>query len=309
MDANRCGYLKVDDIHEIYWEESGNPNGVPVLFLHGGPGAGTTPNVRRFFDPHAYRIIIFDQRGAGRSKPSGELRQNDTQKLINDIEILRNFLNVRKWIIFGGSWGSTLALIYGQHFPQNCVGFIIRGVFLFSDEEVNWFLRGIRKFFPREWKNFSEHVGESETNNLLKKYYIKLNSNNPRERNLAAISWCNYENSCSRLIPKGFYRLSLQNLRPEDLAMARIEAHYMVNKGFLKKDQIMKNLNLISSHPAIIINGRYDVICPIFTAELLHENWPSSEIITVPDAGHSSMESGIRTALINATEKFKKTKA
>ncbi len=305
MDTNRCGYLKVDDIHEIYWEESGNPNGVPILFLHGGPGAGTTPNVRRFFDPESYRIIIFDQRGAGRSKPSGEIRQNNTQKLINDIEILRDFLNVRKWIIFGGSWGSTLALIYGQHFPQNCVGFILRGVFLFSDEEVNWFLRGIRMFFPREWKNFAEHIGESETNNLLKKYYIKLNSNNPRERNLAAIAWCNYENSCSRLIPKDFYRLSLQNVRPEDLAMARIEAHYMINKGFLKKNQIIKNLNLISSHPAIIINGRYDIICPIFTAELLHKNWPRSEIITVPNAGHSSMESGIRTELINATNKFR----
>ena len=214
-------------------------------------------------------------------------------------------MGIKKWIIFGGSWGSTLALIYGQCFPQCCIGFILRGVFLFSDDEVKWFLHGINKIFPREWNDFNNHVGETTTENILHEYYTRLNSSDRKERNAAAVAWCNYENACSRLIAKDFYRLSLQNIRQEDLAMARIEAHYMMNKGFLRENQIIDNLNLISSHPAIIINGRYDVICPIFTAMLLHENWPGSEFITIPDAGHSSMEPGIKSALVSATDKFK----
>ena len=279
---------------------------MPILFLHGGPGAGSSPNVRRFFDPSFYKIIIFDQRGAGRSRPSGEISKNDTQKLINDIETLRNFLRINEWIIFGGSWGSTLALIYGQCFPQHCIGFILRGVFLFSNEEVNWFLYGMKTIFPREWNDFKNHVGERKAKDILNEYYKRLNSSKTKERNAAAVAWCNYENSCSRLITKDFYRLSSQNIRPEDLAMARIEAHYMINKGFLRENQIIDNLNLISSHPAIIINGRYDIICPIFTATLLHENWPGSNFITIPDAGHSSMEPGIKKALVKATNKFRK---
>jgi len=317
LDAYAAGMLEVDAPHRLYWELSGNPEGVPVVFLHGGPGAGTAPAYRRFFDPQTYRIVLFDQRGAGRSAPEADLTNNTTAHLVADIEALRRHLGIERWTVFGGSWGSTLALAYGEAHPERCIGFILRGVFLFSQEEVEWFIgssegnagtKGMGWFFPEAHRAFANHIPASERGDLLTAYYQRLISPDPAVHKPAAAAWCAYENACSRLIPSG------KNGRPEAgadqyyagaLSMARIEAHYMMNGGFLAPNQLIEGLGVLAKHPAVIVQGRYDMVCPIATADRLARAWPGAQYRVVADAGHSSMEPGIRAALVRATEDFK----
>ncbi len=317
LDAYATGLLDVGAPHRLYWEQAGNPKGLPVVFLHGGPGAGTTPAYRRFFDPKCYRIILFDQRGAGRSTPEADLTDNTTAHLIADIEALRAHLGVERWMVFGGSWGSTLALAYGQAHAARCIGFILRGVFLFSREEIDWFVGGVAAdgrasgmgwVFPEAQRAFASHIPPSEQQDLLLAYYKRLTDADPRVHRPAAVAWCAYENACSRLIPAG------RNGRPDSgnghyyagaLAMARIEAHFMVHRGFLAPDQLIDGLGVLAKHPAVIVQGRYDMVCPIATADRLARAWAGAQYRVVADAGHSSMEPGIRAALVKATEDFK----
>ena len=305
--------LDVGGGHRLYWEESGNSKGVPLIFLHGGPGAGTAPAYRRFFDPAHYRIVLFDQRGAGRSTPEADLTDNTTAHLVADIEKLRAHLRIPRWIVFGGSWGSTLALAYGEAHPASCVGFILRGVFLFSEQEVGWFLGkdrdgGMGRFFPEAHRAFAEFIPAPERGNLLTAYYKRLTDPNPAVHRPAAAVWCTYENACSRLIPAA---TRVRGDRNPDayyngaLAMARIEAHYMINGGFMREGQLLDGLAAIANHPAMIVQGRYDMVCPILAADKLARAWPGAQYRVVADAGHSSMEPGIRAALVRATEDFK----
>lgn len=312
LEPYATGMLDAGGPHRLYWEQSGNPNGVPLVFLHGGPGAGTAPAYRRFFDPTHYRIILFDQRGAGRSTPEADLTENTTAHLVADIEKLRAHLGVSRWIVFGGSWGSTLALAYGQAHPEACVGFILRGVFLFTAPEVSWFLGshpdgGMARFFPEAHRAFSNFVPASERDDLLGAYYRRLVDPDPAIHKPAAAVWCAYENACSRLIPAGLKpaRGERDTYYNGALAMARIEAHFMVHQGFMRPNQLLEGVAALANHPAVIIQGRYDMVCPISAADALARAWPGSQYRIVPDAGHSSMEPGIRAALVRATEDFK----
>ena len=308
LDTYASGMLDVSGSHRLYWEQSGNPKGLPIVFLHGGPGAGTAPAYRRFFDPDRYRIILFDQRGAGRSLPEADVAGNTTPDLVEDMERLREHLQVERWVVFGGSWGSTLALAYGQAHPARCIAFILRGIFLFSDDEINWFIggdgQGMGRFFPEAYRAFKGVIPPDEHHDMLGAYYRRLTSADPAVHKPAAAAWCAYENACSRLIPT-------TRGRGEDpfysgaLAMARIEAHYMVNRGFIAPGQLLARMDRLVNHPAVIVQGRYDVVCPIAAADRLARVWPGAQYRIVPDAGHSSMEPGIRAALVKATEDFK----
>ncbi len=303
--------LAVDKLHVLYWEQSGNLKGTPVVFLHGGPGAGTAPAYRRFFDPARYRIILFDQRGAGRSTPEADITNNTTQHLITDLEALRRHLGVERWLVFGGSWGSTLALAYGEAHPERCIGFILRGIFLFTDAEVDWFIgapgHGMGRFFPEAHRAFLSALPEHEHDDVLNAYYRRLIDPDAEVHKPAAAAWCAYENACSRLIPATTKsgRAEPDAFYAGALAMARIEAHYMVNRGFLAPDQLIAGLPAIAKHPTVIVQGRYDMVCPIATADRLARAWPNAQYRVVADAGHSSMEPGIRAALVRATEDFK----
>jgi len=298
------GFLKVSYLHDIYWEECGNPQGVPILFIHGGPGAGISPIHRCFFDPQFYRIILFDQRGAGRSKPIAECRENTTNDLIDDIESLRVTLNVDRWLIFGGSWGSTLALAYGQTYPNHCAGFILRGIFLGSQWEIDWFLNGMGTFFPEAKRKFLGLLSEDESKNPLVAYLARLNDPSPTVHNEAAHHWSAYEQACSTLKP---FKSGpdLKGSANESLALARIEAHYFAHHNFLKTNALLEGINKINSKPAFIIQGRYDVVCPIYSADKLANQWPVAKYEVIEDAGHSALEPGIRLALLNATEDMK----
>ena len=298
------GTLDLDGLHQMYWEQSGNPDGVPVIFLHGGPGAGASPTHRRFFDPGHYRIVIFDQPGAGRSKPYAEVQNNTTAHLVDDIEHLRRHLGIDEWLIFGGSWGVTLALSYGIAHPERCLGFILRGVFLGMNSELDWFLNGIATVFPEARRNFVEFLSEDERGNLVESYYRRLTDDDPNVHRAAAAAWCRYESACSTLLPgpqssgNGGSGLGL-------VALARIEAHYFKHEMFLEDRELLNKISILRDHPATIVQGRYDMVCPITTADMLARSWPGVEFIVVPDAGHSALEPGIRSALIKASERFK----
>lgn len=301
---NHYGFLEPDSLHRIYWEESGNPDGIPVLFLHGGPGSGTSPLQRRFFDPAHYRIILFDQRGSGKSTPYASISDNTTLHLIADIEMLRKTLEIEKWLIFGGSWGSTLALAYGEAYPEACLGFVLRGIFLCRKSEIEWFLYGMRAIFPEAWREFSGRIPESERNDLLTAYHARLVDPDPAVHIPAARAWAHYEAACSTLLPNE----SLINSFESDaiaLSLARIEAHYFLNDIFLPENSLLDNLHKIRHLPAVIVQGRYDGVCPIVTADELARAWPEAFYEIVPDAGHSAFEPGIARALIDAMEAFK----
>ena len=301
------GMLQVDDIHTLYWEECGNPKGLPVVFLHGGPGAGATPTHRRFFDPLVYRIVIFDQRGAGRSTPLAETRKNTTALLVKDIETLRVYRSIERWHIFGGSWGSTLALAYAEEHPKRCISLVLRGVCLLQKREIDWFLYGIRKVFPEAWEKFASLIPSSRHNDLLSAYQELLMSPDEKCRLEAARSWSHYESSCSLLQPynQGAYALSDDQ---HHIGISTIEAHYFQNNLFTPDTKLLDNIDRIRHIPAVIIQGRYDMICPIITADELHRHWPEAEYHIITEAGHSALEPGIRSALIEATEKFKRYK-
>ena len=304
IEPFECGSIHLDSPHIMYWEQSGNIDGIPVLFLHGGPGAGAMAVHRRFFDPDAYRVIIFDQRGAGRSEPHGYLDKNTTNDLLSDIERLRLYLKIDKWLIFGGSWGSTLALAYGQKFPERCLGFILRGIFLGTSREVEWFLYGMQTVYPENWSRFVEPLSKKEQNDILVSYHRRLLDDNYSVRVTAARSWSIYESACSTLLPCPEALEAFSSDRVS-LALARIEAHYFINNFFMEKDFLISNISKIRNIPGVIVQGRFDMVCPIITADALHHAWPEAEYIVVKNAGHSAMEPGIRSELVRATERFK----
>lgn len=294
------GTLAVGNGHILYWEQSGNPDGVPVIFVHGGPGAATAPPYRRFFDPSYWRVVMFDQRGCGRSVPAASVEANTTDHLVADMECLRAHLGIERWLAFGGSWGSTLALAYGQAHPDRVLGFVLRGVFLFRQAEVDWFLDGMRNFFPEAWSRFAAHAGNPA--NLLAAYHALLTNPDPRIHQPAARVWCGFEEACARLLPRG----EMADLDPAaSLAMARIECHYMVHGGFMAEGQLLDRMARIAHLPATIVQGRYDMVCPPVTAYELARAWPRSRLVIIPDAGHSSMEQGIRSGLVGAVEGMK----
>jgi len=298
----RHGMLAVDDLHTIYWEEVGNPNGIPVLFLHGGPGAGLSPAHRRFFDPLHYRVILFDQRGAGKSVPLGECRNNTTPLLIDDIERLRTMFGIEQWLVFGGSWGSTLALAYGQAHPERCLGFVLRGIFLCTRREIDFFLHGAEWFHPDVYDEFIAGIPPQERDDLLAAYHRRIMSNDPDVYWPAVRAWSRFEGRRVFLLPQ-----------PEeppsdslDLGVGRLESHYMANLGFFTDNQLLANVDRIAHLPVVIVQGRYDVICPPVSAWRLHRAWAGSVMKMIPDAGHGAMETGITRALVTATEQFRK---
>jgi proline iminopeptidase len=302
------GYLPLTDGHVMYWEQVGNPRGAPVLFLHGGPGAGAGAVHRRFFDPGYWRVVIFDQRGAGRSRPLGSLQANTTPHLVNDIETLRRHLGIERWLLFGGSWGSTLALAYAQGFPHRVTGCALRGVFLGRPEEVEWFLHGLGTLFPDAHANFANFIPEAERDDLLGAYLRRLTDPEPSVHMPAARAWSVYEGSCSTLLPSPDTVSSFAQDRTA-LGLARIEAHYFAHKLFLSEEYgdggLLGGMSRIAHVPAEIVQGRYDVICPARTAFDLAAAWPSARLTVVPDAGHSALEPGVRRALVTAVERFR----
>jgi proline iminopeptidase len=300
------GMLKLDALHAMYWEECGNPAGIPVVFLHGGPGAGSTAAHRRFFDPEAYRIVVLDQRGAGRSTPLGELRDNTTPLLIDDLERLREHLNIERWLVFGGSWGSTLALAYAEAHPRRCLGLALRGIFLCRKSEIDWFLYGLRSVYPEAWEKLAGLLPPEERGDLLRHYHRRLVNPDPAVHMPAARAWSVYEGSCSTLMPSpdtvAYFAGDVVAL-----GLARIEAHYFVNNIFLPENSLLENVRALADIPCIIVQGRYDMVCPLVTAHELASAWPDAVYKVIPNAGHSVWEPGILTALIEATEKFKRT--
>lgn len=301
----REGTLAVSDLHTLYFEESGNPAGQPVVFLHGGPGGGTIPLYRQYFDPQRWRIILFDQRGCGRSTPAAELEQNTTWDLVQDIERLRIHLGIEQWVVFGGSWGSTLALAYSQTHPDRCKGLILRGIFMLRQKELQWFYQsGTSYLFPDAWEDYLQPIPMAERQDLIAAYYRRLTSPDLKVRMTAARAWSVWEARTSRLLPDAV----LAQKFGEDqfaAAFARIECHYFVNRGFFQSEtQLLENVDRIRQIPAVIVHGRYDVVCPLVSAWELHQAWPEAELIIVPDAGHSMMEPGIQTALLDATDRF-----
>jgi len=296
------GYLPLSDDHVMYWEQVGNPRGKPVLFLHGGPGAGAGAVHRRFFDPNIWRVVIFDQRGAGRSKPLGSLAANTTAHLVQDIETLRKFLAIDRFLLFGGSWGSTLALAYAQAHPEAVLGAVLRGIFLGRPAEVEWFLYGLARVFPDAHAAFSQFLPEHERRDLLKNYLRRLTDPNPEIHGPAARTWSIYEGSCSTLLPS-FEAVSAFAQDRAAIGLARIEAHYFANRLFLPPGGLLANMAAMRTIPGEIVQGRYDMICPAQSAFDLAAAWPMARLTLVPDAGHSALEPGVRTALIAALER------
>jgi proline iminopeptidase len=304
IEPYQTGVLALDAVHSMYWEQSGHPGGLPVLFLHGGPGAGATAVHRRFFDPSTYRIIVYDQRGAGRSTPCGELTDNTTADLIADIERLRDHLGIKQFLLFGGSWGSTLALAYAEAYPDQCMGLVIRGIFLGRPSEIDWFLYGMKSVFPEAWRDLVAILPENEIKDILGSFHRRLLDPDPQIHLPAARAWSRYEGACSTLQPSPE---TVAAFGEDDMAyaLARIETHYFTNSNFMSDNALLDNLDAIRHLPCVIIQGRYDMICPIATADELHRAWPGSEMKIVPDAGHSAMDPGVREALVMTTERCK----
>jgi len=305
LEPYNAGFLDLEAPHRMYYEESGNPKGVPVVFLHGGPGAGASAVHRQFFDPSFYRIVVYDQRGAGRSVPLGCLENNTTPKLIEDLERLRTHLGIDRWIVFGGSWGSTLALAYAEHHPGRCRALVLRGIFLCRPSEIEWFLYGLRAVFPEPWRAFSGFVPEGERKDLLGAYHKRLVDPDPAVHMPAARSWSVYEGSCSTLLPNPSLVADFASDRVA-LGLARIEAHYFVNDIFLPKDFLLHEARRLKDIPGIVVQGRYDIVCPAISADDLHRAWPEAEYTIVADAGHSAFEPGIRSRLVATMEALKK---
>ena len=306
IEPYRTGTLRLDARHTMYWEQSGNPRGTPALFLHGGPGAGATPVHRRFFDPDHWRIVIFDQRGAGRSTPLGETGDNSPAHLVSDIERLRTALDIEKWLVFGGSWGSTLALHYAETHPLHCIGLVLRGIFLCRREEIEWFLYGVRRVFPEAWRAFSEFLPEAERDDILAAYHRRLLNPDPRIHMPAARAWSIYEGACSTLLPNPETVAAFGEDRFA-LGLARIEAHFFNRHLFTGDCDLIARVGKIRHLPGIIVQGRYDMVCPIRSADKLARAWPEAEYVIVPDAGHSAMEPGIREQLVLAMERMKRS--
>jgi proline iminopeptidase len=299
------GLLPLSPPHVMYWEQVGNPAGVPVLFLHGGPGAGAGAVHRRFFDPGHWRLVVFDQRGSGRSRPLGELKDNTTPALVGDIEVLRRHLGIEKWLLFGGSWGSTLALAYAQAHPERVRGLVLRGIFLGRPQEVEWFMHGIAAVFPEAHAAFAGFLPPGERADLLGSYLRRLTDPDPEIHLPAARAWSTYEGSCSTLLPTPDLVAGFAQDRAS-LGLARIEAQYFAHGLFLPKGGLLAGMHRIAHLPAEIVQGRYDMICPPRTALDLAAAWPSARLTIVPDAGHSALEPGVRRALVAGVERFRR---
>ena len=299
------GMLAVSDIHTIYYECVGNPNGVPVVFLHGGPGGGLIPMYRQYFDPAVYQVILFDQRGSGRSTPHAELEGNTTWNLIEDMEKLRIKFGVEKWYVFGGSWGSTLSLAYAETHPDRCLGLILRGIFLTRRKELEWFYQyGASEIFPDFWERYRDEIPESERGDFIAAYHKRLTSDDEQTRLSAARAWSVWEGSTSKLYPDSDLMNHWEG-EHEALSLARIECHYFVNNSFFPTENyLLENVDKIRHIPTVIVQGRYDVVCPITSAWDLHRAMPDAEFIIVPDAGHSVSEPGISSALVGAMDGF-----
>lgn len=312
IQPHTTAMLDVGDGHSVYYEVSGNTLGIPVLFVHGGPGAGSVATQRQYFNPDKYCIVLFDQRGAGRSIPYASISHNTTDHLVADMEKLRGHLNIDQWLVAGGSWGATLALAYGTRHPQQCLGFILRGIFLGTQSEVDWFLSGMGTFFPEHFAAFSEQVGGRIGADLFETYCERLFNPEPNIHLPAARAWARYESLCSTLLPQARSGGVFQSSPAFDhyaLTLARIEAHYFKHHMFLREGELLAQVNAIAHLPTIIVQGRYDVVCPIKTAHALHLALPNSELTVVPDAGHSGMEPGIARALVQAADAMAATLA
>lgn len=304
IEANSSGHLDVGDGHEIYYEEAGNPHGKPVVFLHGGPGGGCNGSMRRLFNPDVYRVLLFDQRGCGKSRPHASLDHNTTDDLINDIEILRAALQVDKWQVFGGSWGSTLSLAYAQAHPERVTELVVRGIFLATEAELAWlYQQGTSEMFPEQWQRFSEAIPRAERHDLLAAYHKRLNSDDEEECLKYAKLWSAWEGSTITLLPSEEMEETFADAKFA-LAVARIETHYFVNGCFLEEGQLLKNLSRIRNIPAVIVHGRYDMLCRARVAWELAQAWPEAKLRIVADAGHSAFEPGIAHELIMATDAF-----
>jgi proline iminopeptidase len=298
------GRLRVSGLHELYYEQIGNPEGKPAIFLHGGPGGGVEPYYRRFFDPARYRAVLFDQRGAGKSTPHASIEQNTTQDLVADIERLREHLGIERWLVFGGSWGSTLALAYAEAHPQRVTELVLRGIFLLRRQELLWFYQhGASVIFPDAWEHFLAPIPEPERGDMMQAYHRRLTSDDAQVRLEAARAWSIWEASTSRLFVDPDL---IANFQADEFAeaFARIECHYFVNGGFMPEGQLLADAGRIRQIPGVIVQGRYDVVCPMESAWDLHRAWPESELVVVPDAGHSAREPGIAAALVAATDRF-----
>lgn len=296
--------LKVEAPHELYIEECGNPRGLPVLFVHGGPGAGCEDYHRRFFDPRLYRIVLFDQRGAGRSTPHACLEHNTTPKLIEDIETIRGYLGIDRWILFGGSWGSTLSLVYAQTHPQRVYALILRGIFLCRPQEIDWFYQeGASRIFPDYWEQFVAPIPPEERHDLLRAYYRRLTSADENERLTVARAWSLWEGRAATLQLKKSVTDFFGSAHTA-LSLARIEAHYFMHDSFLAPDQILRGSARLQAIPAVIVHGRYDIVCPVESAWALHRAWPQARLEIVPDAGHSASERHTAAALVAATNEM-----
>lgn len=305
IEPYHSGWIEVGDGHEIYFEECGNAGGKPCVFLHGGPGGGAGAAARRFFDPARYRIVLFDQRGCGRSRPHAGLHANTTWHLVADIERLRTHLGIDRWLVFGGSWGSTLALAYAQAHPEAVTELVLRGIFLLRQREVRWFYQhGASELFPDAWEHYLRPIPEAERGDLVAAFYRRLTGSNEGERLDAARAWSVWEASTSFLLPEADFIAQLD--APEAaLAMARIECHYFINHGFFDSErQLLDGIEEIRHIPAVIVQGRYDVVCPATTAWELHRAWPEARFVLVPDTGHSAFDGGNAAALVAATDRF-----
>ena len=306
IEPFRSGFLRVSDVHELYFEESGNPDGKPAVFLHGGPGGGTDPKMRTFFDPKVYRIVLFDQRGCGKSRPHASLVDNTTWHLVEDIETLREHLGVKRWLVFGGSWGSTLALAYAQTHPDRVTELVLRGIFLLRKWEIDWFYQapGAGALYPDLWQQYVATIPPAERSDMVGAYYKRLTSEDPRVMGEAARTWSIWEGATSflRLNPDYVAKFGEDEYAA---AFARIECHYFINQGFFKTDNwLIENVDKIRKIPSVIVQGRYDVICPMKSAWDLHCAWPEADLKVVPDAGHSAFEQGNIHELISATDRF-----
>lgn len=306
IEPHRVGRLKVSALHEIYWEVSGNPKGKPVVFVHGGPGGGTDAKQRRFFDPEVYRIVLFDQRGCGQSTPHAELDDNTTWSLIADMEQLRELLGIDRWQVFGGSWGSTLALAYAQKHPERVSELVLRGIFLLRRKELEWFYQqGASALFPDAWEKYLEPIPEPERGDMMAAYYRRLTSPDRATRVRAAQAWSIWEAATSFLLQRPDH-IDHAGEDEFSLAFARIECHYFVNRGFFEHDdQLLRDVDRIRRIPTVIAQGRYDVVCPLMSAWDLHRAWPEAELHIVADAGHSAYEPGLVDRLIRATDQFR----
>lgn len=300
----KTSWLNVSDLHQIYYEECGNPSGVPVVFLHGGPGSGCNPTQRRFFDPSYFRIVLFDQRGCGRSTPQGETINNTTNDLVTDIDVLRKHLGIAKWHVFGGSWGSTLALAYAIAFPENILSLTLRGIFLSRQSELDWFLGEVKSFFPEAWQQLCDYLPQAERVQPLIAYEKRVFDPNPQISISAATRWNAFESSIMTLLPRPAPTQTIDgNI---ELARAKVQIHYIRNQCFVGHRDLLKEAqNKLQSIPTTIIQGRYDMVCPPITAWRLHQSLPHTRLVIVPDAGHSAMETGIATALVAATNALK----